>query len=111
MANAPKKTGRILESKQVVAKPVETETASKGKLGRKPVPENETRNERFVRLAKGRAQQAVYHIENLANLANRSQYEYTAEQVETVFNFLRASIDQSEKAFLKTFKVRAKLDL
>lgn len=40
------------------------------KLGRKPVPENETRNERFIRIGTKRVNNAIRQIQLLGNLCS-----------------------------------------
>ena len=46
--------------------------------------QEETKAEKFVRLGEYRMNKAIDAIGRLENLANKSSYEYTAEQVEEV---------------------------
>lgn len=71
-------------------------TATK-KAGRKSAPENETKAERFIRLAKPRMTKAIKAISVLGNLSGAG-YEYTPEQVDK----MRGAIDaEMQKAFAK----------
>lgn len=67
-------------------------------------PINETKTERFRRLANARFRKTVHQLQLLANLSNRSSYEYTPEQVTTLVTTLRAKIDELERAFSDTPK-------
>ena len=49
---------------------------------------NETKAEKFIRLGEYRMNKAIDTIGRLEHLANRSAYEYTAEQVEAMFGAL-----------------------
>ena len=55
---------------------------------------NETKAEKFIRLGEYRMNKAIDAIGRLEHLANRSAYEYTAEQVEAMFGALENK-DQS----------------
>lgn len=44
--------------------------AAKARLGRKPVPENETRHERFIRLGSKRMNNVIRQIQLLGNLCS-----------------------------------------
>lgn len=51
----------------------------------KKAPDNESRADKFVRLGEYRVNKVIDAIGRLENLSNRSNYEYTQEQVETMF--------------------------
>ena len=46
---------------------------------------NESKNERFRRLAQSRGNRLIREISLLGNLANRKNYTYTAEEVDRLF--------------------------
>ena len=62
------------------------------------IPENETKNEKFVRIASPRVQSIISKIEILANCAS-SNYEYTDEQVEAMFGAITYSLNECRKSF------------
>ena len=53
---------------------------------------NETKAEKFIRLGEYRMNKAIDAIGRLEHLANRSAYEYTAEQVEAMFGALENKV-------------------
>lgn len=59
----------------------------------------ETKAERFGRLAVRRVNDAVKRISRVANLANRSSYEYTDEQSGKIIFALRDALNSVEDAF------------
>jgi hypothetical protein len=56
--------------------------------GEPDAKENETKAEKFIRIGEYRMNKAVDAIGRLENLANRSFYEYTQEQVDAMFQAL-----------------------
>jgi len=60
--------------------------------------QQESKADRFKRLAELRVGNAVKKIEIIGNLAG-SNYEFTAEQIEKILTSLKASVDEVEKKF------------
>lgn len=60
----------------------------------------ESKHDRFKRLASKRVQNAVKKIELIGNLASPG-YEYSEEDVEKIMNALQETIDQVKDAFSK----------
>lgn len=56
------------------------------------IPENETKNEKFVRIASPRVNAVIDKLDILSNCAS-SNYEYTEEQVENMFQAIRDAVD------------------
>lgn len=56
------------------------------------IPENETKNEKFVRIASPRVNAVIDKLDILSNCAS-SNYEYTEEQVENMFQAIRDALD------------------
>lgn len=83
MANAPKTTEAATETKT-----------------------EETKAEKFKRLAVVRMNKALEFIEKLEGLSNKNIYEYTPEQVEKIVGTLRTRIDKLERT-LNTGKVQS----
>lgn len=66
----------------------------------------ETKREKFTRLAEARMNNALKQIELLGNLANTSAYEYSEEDVSKMLKTLRKAVGDLEDAFEKTAKKR-----
>lgn len=65
-----------------------------------PGSPEETKADKFKRLAEHRVNNAIAKIGLIGNLS-ASSYEYTADQVEKILSGLKASIDEVEKKFQK----------
>lgn len=53
---------------------------------------DETKAEKFIRLGEYRMNKAIDAIGRIENLANRSAYDYTLEQVEAMFSVLESKV-------------------
>ena len=62
------------------------------------IPENETKNEKFVRIASPRVNAVINKLDILSNCAS-SNYEYTEEQVENMFQAIRDAVDNCYAQF------------
>lgn len=60
---------------------------------------DETKAEKFVRLGEYRMNKAIDAIGRLEHLVNKSAYEYTAEQVETMFGALESKVADVKAKF------------
>jgi len=58
----------------------------------------ETKREAFVRLAEARTGRAIQAIGRLAPLSNRSQYEYTKDDVATIEHALTSMVERTVDA-------------
>ncbi len=75
---------------------------------------NESKSERFVRIAEARTNKIIDMIQLLGNCSNRSTYEYTKEDVKQIFGAIeselraaRAKFDASEsETGKKSFSLR-----
>ena len=56
------------------------------------IPENESKNEKFIRIASSRVNAVIDKLDILSNCAS-SNYEYTDEQVENMFQAIRYAVD------------------
>lgn len=63
---------------------------------------NESDRDKFVRLANKRVNNAIKAIELIGNLSNRSNYDYTAEDVEKILGALNREIKICRERFLST---------
>lgn len=62
------------------------------------IPENETKNEKFVRIASPRVNAVIGKLDILSNCAS-SNYEYSEEQVESMFQAIRDAVDNCYAQF------------
>ena len=61
--------------------------------------EAETSAERFVRIMESRVNQIAEILERMAKMPGRTYFEYTSEQVATIFDYLRNKLAETEQAF------------
>ena len=61
----------------------------------------ESRRERFVRLAEARTNKIIDMIQLLGNCSNQSQYEYSQKDVTKIFNAIQTELDAAKKRFNK----------
>lgn len=59
----------------------------------------------FIRLAKARTNRALEEIRKIGNLANRSNYEYSDDMVDKMFDHLFEALSET-KALFKANKKR-----
>ena len=64
--------------------------------------ENETKRERFVRLAENRTNKFINMVSLLGNCANTSIYEYSDADVEKIFTAIEGSVKEARKKFAKS---------
>ncbi len=60
---------------------------------------NENKTEKFIRLGEYRMNKAIDAIGRLEHLANKSAYEYTPDQVETMFSTLESRVADIKAKF------------
>ena len=56
-------------------------------------------NERFKYLASLRVNMASKYIRRIGNLANKTNYKYTVQEVDKIFEYLEAEIHESKMQF------------
>ena len=59
----------------------------------------ESKSERFLRLGKTRVQRLLKSIRILGNCSNRGNYEYSQEQVGSMFSHIQVAIDEAYNKF------------
>lgn len=69
----------------------------------------ETRNERFRRLAASRGDRLIREIALLGNLANRKNYDYSADEVEALFGPIEAELHETRALFDPTTPSKRKV--
>ena len=61
----------------------------------------ETKRDRFVRVAEARTNKIIDMIQLLGNCANVNNYEYTQQDVEKIFNAIETELREAKKKFNK----------
>ena len=69
---------------------------------------NETKNEKFIRLAEYRINKIMVAVGSLDKLHNKNSYEYTDEQVNAMFESLEKQLAEVKSHFAKTKMQEAK---
>lgn len=59
----------------------------------------ETKNERFRRLAQSRGNRLIREIQLLGNLSNTSYYAYSPEDVDDLFEPIQNELDRAKETF------------
>ena len=60
---------------------------------------NESKNERFRRLAESRGNRLIREIMLLGNLSNKKNYSYSKEEVERLFTPIQQELDEVRALF------------
>jgi len=71
--------------------------------------ENETKNDRFRRIASKRTNEILEKIRILGNCSNRSSYEYNEEEVNKIFSEIEKQLKLIKAKFLAEKRERFKL--
>ena len=61
----------------------------------------ENKKNNFKRIAENRVNKIIDMISLLGNLSNSSFYEYTDEQIETIFNAIENELEKQKQKFVK----------
>ena len=62
----------------------------------------ETKRDKFVRLAEARTNKIIDMIQLLGNCSNSSAYEYTQQDVDQIFSAIEAEVREAKKKFAKS---------
>ena len=63
--------------------------------------EQETKREKFVRLAEARTNKIIDMLQLLANCSNGNKYDYTQQDVDKIFNAIESEVREAKKKFNK----------
>ncbi len=63
--------------------------------------EQETKRDKFVRLAEARTNKIIDMLQLLGNCSNSNAYDYTQQEVDKIFNAIEAEIREAKKKFNK----------
>ena len=61
----------------------------------------ETKREKFVRIAEARTNRIINMIQLLGNCSNQSLYEYSQKDVNKIFNTIQTELDEAKKRYSK----------
>lgn len=61
----------------------------------------ETKREKFVRIAEARTNKIINMIQLLGNCSNQSLYEYSQKDVNKIFNTIQTEVDEAKKRYSK----------
>ena len=59
--------------------------------------ENESKNDKFVRIATRRTQNILHSLQILGNCANLNTYSYTEDEVNKIFKAIRTTTEEVKK--------------
>lgn len=62
----------------------------------------ESKHDKFVRLAEARTNKIIDTLQLLGNCSNTSVYEYTQEDVDQIFQAIEFEVREAKKKFTKT---------
>jgi len=65
------------------------------------VPENESKEDKFKRLATRRVKLILKLVDGLGNLGNRNAYGYSDEQIEKIFGKIEGAVRDTRNKFSK----------
>ena len=68
------------------------------------IMKEETKREKFVRLAENRVNNVLKGIDLLSNLSNSSNYDYTQEDLDKIVKSLKTAVSDLEKSYSSTSK-------
>ena len=61
----------------------------------------ETKREKFVRIAEARTNKIINMIQLLGNCSNQSLYDYSQKDVNKIFNTIQTELDEAKKRYSK----------
>lgn len=62
----------------------------------------ETKHDRFVRLAEARTNKIIDMLQLLGNCSNTSVYDYTADDVDEIFQAIEQEVREAKRRFMQT---------
>lgn len=65
------------------------------------MPSNNKKAENFIRLAEARTNKIIDMVLLLGNLSNKTNYSYTNEQVEAIFDSIQQALDETKQKFIE----------
>jgi hypothetical protein len=72
----------------------------KARKARKPVPEGESKEARFTRIAKSRLSRVVAQLRRLETVGRSPAYNYSPDQANKLMDYLNDAVDRVRMAFV-----------
>lgn len=72
---------------------------------------SENRHARFKRLAEARTDKVLDMLDLIGNLSNKSFYEYTDEEIKSIFDAIEKSVKENKDKFNKKKKHKRRFTL
>lgn len=69
---------------------------------------NESKREKFVRLAEARTNKIINMIHLLGNCSNQNMYEYSQKDVNKIFTAIQEELDESRRRYNKQISQKDK---
>lgn len=69
------------------------------------------KRENFKRIAENRTNKVIELISKLQNLMNPSFYEYTEDEIDSIFNAIQEELDKQRESFKKNMNKKKKFRL
>ena len=71
----------------------------------------ENRHARFKRLAEARTEKVLDMLDLIGNLSNKSFYEYSNEEIKTIFETIEKAVKENKEKFSKNRKKKRRFTL
>ena len=71
----------------------------------------DTKRDNFKRISENRTNKIIELISKLQNLMNPSFYEYTEEEIDSIFNAIQDELDKQKESFKKNMNRKKKFKL
>lgn len=71
----------------------------------------DTKRDNFKRIAENRTNKIIELISKLQNLMNPSFYEYTEDEIDSIFNAIQDELDKQKESFKKNMNRKKKFKL
>lgn len=82
---------------------VKTQTVKKVEQPKKVVSsKKESKAETFIRIAEPRVKSVLRSLRILGNCSNRNNYEYTSDQVDSMFKTIQEALNEQEAKYSKS---------
>lgn len=65
------------------------------------IKKQETKREKFIRLAEARTNKIIDMLQLLGNCSNLSTYDYTQQDVDKIFAAIESEVRETKKKFIK----------
>lgn len=72
---------------------------------------DKTRHDNFIRIAEKRTNKIIDMIDTLGNLSNKSFYDYSQQEIESIFDAIQIELDTQRSRFEKSDSKKRKFEL